>query len=99
MKKCITRAVLTPSQDGKVLRAANGWAQAVPADTTGIAVLNIFNIESRRSKLYEDRAILLAEDFGDNPEIVLFPIIFERGDLEPMIRSTLEMLQHLSPES
>ena len=99
MKKRTTRAVLTPGQVVKELRTKKVWTQAVLADITGIAVSNISNIESGRSRLGEDRAILLAEALGVRPEYILFPNGFERSDLEPKIRSIREKLRHLGRAS
>ena len=52
-----------------------------------MAVANISNIESSRSKVGEDRAILLAEALGVKPEFILFPNGFERKDLQVKLES------------
>lgn len=52
-----------------------------------MAVANISNIESGRSNLGEERAILLAEAFGVKPEFILFPNGFEREDLRSKIEA------------
>ncbi len=93
MTKKISRVVLTPGQVIKELRTKKEWTQAVLADITGMAVSNISNIESGRSRLGEDRAILLAEAFGVRPEFILFPNGFERSDLEPKLRSIRQKLK------
>ncbi len=93
MTKRISRVVLTPGQVIKELRTKKEWTQAVLADITGMAVSNISNIESGRSRLGEDRAILLAEAFGVRPEFILFPNGFERSDLEPKLRSIRQKLK------
>ena len=55
-----TRAVLTPGEVVKELRVKKGWSQALLAEVTDMAVPNLSNIERGRSRLGEDRAILLA---------------------------------------
>jgi transcriptional regulator with XRE-family HTH domain len=72
-----------------------GWTQAVLAEITEIAVSNISNIEHNRSRLGEDRAILIAEAFGVKPEFILFPNGFERVDLEPRLKKIQKKLQAL----
>ena len=99
MKKRTSRTVLTPGQVVKELRKNKEWTQALLAEITGIAVSNISNIESGRSRLGEDRAILLAEALGVKPEFILFPNGFERSDLEPKIRSIREKLKQLDRAS
>lgn len=80
-----SRVRLTPSQVIKELRLKKGWTQAVLSQITGIAVTNISNMESGRSRLGEDRAIILAHALGVNPEFILFPNGFEREDLKPRL--------------
>lgn len=92
MRKRTPRAVLAPGQVVKELRTKKGWTQALVAKITGIAVSNISNIESGRSRLGEDRAILLAEALGVKPAFILFPDGFERSDLEPKLRFIREKL-------
>ncbi len=99
MRKRTAKTMLTPGQVVKELRAKKGWTQAVLANLTGIAISNISNIESGRSRLGEDRAILLSEALGVKPEFILFPNGFERSDLEPRIRSIREKLKHLNRAS
>jgi len=99
MRKRTPRAVLTPGQVVKELRTKKGWTQGLLAKITGIAVSNISNIESGRSRLGEDRAILLAEALGVKPEFILFPNGFERSDLEPKLRSIREELKQLGHAS
>ena len=99
MKKRTSRAVLTPGQVIKELRTKREWTQAVLAEITGMAVSNISNIESGRSRLGEDRAILLAEAFGVRPEFILFPNGFERSDLEPKLRLIRQKLKNIDRAS
>ena len=77
-----SRVVLTPGQVVKELRLKKGWSQKVLSEITGMAVANISNIESARSRLGDERAILLAEALGVKPEFILFPNGFERKDLQ-----------------
>lgn len=76
-----SRYVLSPGEVVKELRSKKGWTQKVLSEITGMAVSNISNIESGRSNLGEERAILLAEALGVKPEFILFPNGFEREDL------------------
>lgn len=99
MKKRTPRAVLTPGQVIKELRAKKGWTQAVLAEITGMAVSNISNLESGRSRLGDDRAILLAEALGVKPEFILFPNGFERADLEPKLRLIRQKLRQINRAS
>lgn len=78
----VSRSVLTPGQVVKELRFKKGWTQKILSEITGIAVANISNIESGRSRLGEERSILLAEALGVKPEFILFPNGFERPDLQ-----------------
>lgn len=78
----IPRFILTPGQVVKELRLKKGWTQKVLSNITGIAIANISNIESGRSRLGEERSILLAEALGVKPEFILFPNGFERPDLK-----------------
>ena len=99
MKKRISLVVLTPGQVVKELRIKKGWTQAVLAQITGMAVSNISNIESGRSRLGEERAILLAEALGVRREFILFPNGFERNDLEPKLRLIRKKLRDLKKAS
>lgn len=82
-----SRYVLNPGEVIKELRLKKGWTQKVLSEITKMAVANISNIESGRSKLGEERAILLAEAFGVKPEFILFPNGFEREDLRSKIEA------------
>lgn len=84
-----SRYVLSPGEVVKELRLKKNWTQKVLSEITGMAVANISNIESGRSKLGDERAILLAEALGVKPEFILFPNGFEREDL----RSKLEAIR------
>ncbi|MFN7453884.1 MAG: helix-turn-helix domain-containing protein [Pseudobdellovibrionaceae bacterium] len=63
------------------------------SEVTGMAAANISNIESGRSHLGEERAILLAEALGVRPEFILFPNGFEREDLKSKLDSIREKLR------
>jgi len=77
-----SRYVLSHGEVVKELRLKKGWTQKILSEITEMAVANISNIESGRSNLGEERAILLAEAFGVKPEFILFPNGFEREDLK-----------------
>lgn len=81
------RYKLKPSEVVKELRLKKGWTQKVLSEITGMAIANISNIESGRSNLGDERAILLAEAFGVKPEFILFPNGFEREDLLPKLEA------------
>ncbi|MBP6219235.1 MAG: helix-turn-helix transcriptional regulator [Oligoflexales bacterium] len=87
--------ILTPGEVVKELRLKKGWTQAVLSQVTDIAVSNISNIEHNRSRLGEDRAILIAEALGIRPEFILFPNGFEREDLKVRIKNIHEKLEDL----
>ncbi len=91
----ISRAVLTPGQVVKELRLKKGWTQATLSRITDIAVSNISNIESGRSRLGEDRAILISAALGVKPEFLLFPNGFERKDLQPRLREIQKRVKKL----
>ena len=84
--------VLTPGEVVKELRLKKGWTQKVLSEIVDIAVSNLSNIEHNRSRLGEDRAILLAEALGVKPEFLLFPNGFEREDLKPRLRKIRKKL-------
>lgn len=95
MSKRRSRVTLTPGQVLRELRKKKGWTQAVLAEITEMAVSNLSNIESGRSRLGEVRAILLAEALGIKPEFLLFPSGFEREDLRPKLRQIRKKIQAL----
>jgi transcriptional regulator with XRE-family HTH domain len=99
MRKRTPRAILTSGKVVKELRTKKGWTQALLANITGIAVSNISNIESGRSRLGEDLAILFAEALGVKPEFIPFPNGFERSDPELKLRSMREKLKELRQAS
>ena len=82
-----SRYVLNPGEVIKELRLKKGWTQKILSEITKMAVANISNIESGRSRLGEERAILLAEAFGVKPDFILFPNGFERQDLRSKIEA------------
>ena len=86
------RVFLTPGEVVKELRLKKGWSQAVLSEVVDMAVSNISNIERNRSRLGEDRAIILAEALEVKPELLLFPNGFEREDLKPKLRKVRKNL-------
>jgi transcriptional regulator with XRE-family HTH domain len=96
MNKRKSRVVLTPGQVVKKLRSKKDWTQSVLAQVTGMAISNISNIERGRSRLGEDRAILIAEALGVRPEFILFPNGFEREDLQPKLEAIRKQLLKLA---
>lgn len=85
MSKRKSRIKLTPAQVVRELRLKKGWTQKDISLITGIAIANISNIENGRSRLGEDRAILIARALGVGPEFILFPNGFEREELKPRL--------------
>ena len=90
---------LTPGQVVKELRLKRGWTQGILSDLTGIAVSNLSNIENDRSRLGEDRAILIAAALEVKPEFILFPNGFERPDLRTKIARIKRRLLKLKEAS
>ncbi len=87
MKSSISNnTILSPGEVIKELREKKGWTQATLSQVSGIAVANISNIERGKSRLSEDRAIILAASFGIHPQIILFPNGFERADLKTKLK-------------
>lgn len=95
----IRRIELTPGQVVKELRKKHGWTQAILSDLTGIAVSNISNIENGRSRLGEDRAILLATALEVKPEFILFPNGFEKPELKSKVKQIKKKLEKLKDAS
>ena len=89
------RLKLTPGQTVKELRKKKEWTQSVLSELTGIAVSNLSNIENGRSRLGEDRAILLAAALGIRPEFILFPNGFERPDLQQKLSRIKRKLEKM----
>ena len=89
------RIILTPGDVVKELRVKHEWTQAILSDITGMSVPNISNIEHNRSRLGDDRAILLAAAFGVSPEVVLFPNGYEREDLKPKLQRIRKKIKQL----
>lgn len=87
MKKRKSQIILTPAQVVRELRTKHGWTLNMLSEVTGIAVSNLSNIESARSRLGEERALLLAEAFGVKPEFILFPNGYAREDLKEKLLS------------
>lgn len=81
------RIVLTPGELLQELRKRTGWTQKQLGEIVGMAVSNISNIENGKTRLGEDRAILLAEALGVTPETLLFPNGYERPDLKKKLEA------------
>lgn len=77
-----TSIILKPGEVVKELRLKKGWSQQVLSEISGIAVTNLSNIERGKSRLGEDRAVVLAAALGVKPEFLIFPNGFERPDLK-----------------
>jgi transcriptional regulator with XRE-family HTH domain len=90
-----SRIKLSPGQVVKELRNKRGWTQAILSELTGIAVSNISNIENGRSRLGEDRAIIIATALEVKPDFILFPNRFERPDLLPRLKQIKKKLEDL----
>ena len=86
------RVVLTPGEVVKELREKKGWSQKVLSDIIGMAVSNISNIERGKSRLGEERAMILAAALGVTPDFILFPNGFEREDLKPKLKEIRKRL-------
>lgn len=99
MKTRQSRISLNPGEVVKELRLKKEWSQAILAEITGIAVANISNIENGRSRLGEERAIILAEALGVKPEFILFPNGFHRKDLEPKLKEIRSKLKEIDRAS
>lgn len=93
------RLFITPGDLVKELRLKKEWTQTILSEITGIAVSNLSNIERNRSRLGEDRAIILAEALGVKPQFLLFPNGFERKDLMPRIRKIRKKLKQLKEDA
>lgn len=92
------RTRLTPGTMVRALRELKGWTQAQLGELVDMKVSNISSIENDRSRLGEDRAILLGLAFGVTPETILFPENFEREDLKPRIKKIKRRLEHMEGE-
>lgn len=94
-KNRTNHATLSPGGVVKELRLKKGWTQSTLSQITGMAISNLSNIEHGRSRLGEDRAILIAEALGVKPEFLLFPNGFERADLKPRLEAMRKRLRKL----
>ena len=94
-----SRIKLTPGQVVKEMREKKGWTQSVLSEITGIAIPNISNIENGRSRLGEDRTIIIAAALEVKPEFILFPNGFERPDLQSKLRQIRKKLEKLNEAS
>lgn len=97
-KNIVGRIVLTPGEVIREIREKKGWTQAILSEVSGMAVANISNIERGKSRLSEDRAIILAESLGVRPEFILFPNGFERADLKDKIKEIRKRKKKLEGE-
>ena len=75
------------------MRKKKGWTQATLSEITGIAVSNISNIENGKSRLGEDRAIIIAAALEVKPEFILFPNGFIRPDLQSKLKQVRKNLE------
>lgn len=94
-----SRIKLTPGQVVKELREKKGWTQSTLSEITGIAVSNISNLENGKSRLGEDRAIIIATALEVKPEFILFPNGFERPDLQSKLKQVRKKLEKLKEAS
>lgn len=92
------KMMLSPGEVVKELRIKKCWPQSTLSELTGIAVSNLSNIERGRSRLGEERAIILAEALSVKPEFLLFPNGFKRPDLEAKLRQIRKKLRKLEGE-
>lgn len=93
--KRISTYKLTPGEIVRELRLKKEWSQAILSHITGIATTNLSSIESGRSRLGEDRAILISAALGVKPDFLLFPNGFERKDLKPKLQKIEKRLKEL----
>lgn len=96
MNKRKQRVVLTPGQVVKELRLKKGWTQKDLSEITDIAVSNLSNIERENTRLGEDRAILLAEALGVQPQFILFPNGYDREDLKEKIKKIRKRIKSVA---
>lgn len=82
----LNNIILSPGEVIKELREKKGWTQSTLSKISGIAVTNLSNIERGKSRLSEDRAIILAASLGVHPQFILFPNGFEREDLKGKLK-------------
>ena len=94
-----SRIKLTPGQVVRELREKKGWTQNTLSEITGIAVSNISNLENGKSRLGEDRAIIIATALEVKPEFILFPNGFERPDLQSKLKQVRKKLEKLKEAS
>lgn len=92
-KKRTSRIILRPGEVVRELRRKKGWSQAVLSEITGIAISNLSNIENGRSRLGEDRAIMIATALEVSPASLLFPNGFNRNDLKLRIKMIKQKLK------
>ena len=96
-KKAIKRKS-SPSSPAKVLRELRlkkGWSQEELAYVVDMAPANLSNIETGRTRLGEDRAILFAAALGVQPEVLLFPKGYQRKGFASKIRAIKQRVKHL----
>lgn len=80
-----SRIVLTPGNVVKELRLKKGWTLKQLSEITLMAVTNLSSIENNKSRISDDRAIILAAAFEVKPEFILFPYGYVREDLRTKI--------------
>lgn len=89
------KITLKPGEVIRELRSKKGWTLSTLSELTSMAITNLSNIENGRSRLGEDRAIILATALGVKPELILFPNGFEREDLKPKLTQIRKRLKKL----
>ena len=94
-----SRIKLTPGQLVKEIREKKRWTQAILSEVTGFAVSNLSHLENGRTRLGEDRAILIAAALEVKPEFILFPNGFERPDLQAKLKKIKRKLERLKNAS
>jgi hypothetical protein len=62
-------------------------------------LIRVLSHKGRRSRLGEDRAILLAAALGVKPEFILFPNGFERPDLQQKLSRIKKKLEKMEKAS
>ncbi len=80
-----SRIVLNPGNVVKELRLKKGWTLKQLSEITSMAVTNLSSIENNKSRISDDRAIILATAFDVKPEFILFPNGYVREDLQNKI--------------
>jgi len=91
--------VLTPGNVVKELRLKKGWTLKQLSEITSMAVTNLSSIENNKSRISDDRAIILATAFDVKPEFILFPNGYVREDLQNKIELVKKRVRLLEKAS